>query len=641
MPLGLYKTAQTQQHIRSEIFHSLCHLEMATHESRDYDYTKLAHTDSIRLVELLPGDVGSPLACNIVDARKNNEPKYEALSYAWGEPTMSHTVRELASQATLHITSNLSQALHAIRYENTPRVIWIDAICINQSDLREKGHQVALMGQIYRDAQRVVVFLGCLKITLNRLQVLVNELVQITQEWFYHSREGDGMMPKKVRRILRRISILRIFDQPWYNRVWVVQEYILARDIQWNVTEGELSAGLMKDAVESLQSIIHEDWIWSEGDLENLRVAGRRIHQLFSWRHKRLSGGQTGQDIQISSLASCLFQISAGRECNDPRDKLYALLAIVENHLLIKPDYTLSVSAVFADFAIRSLLKGDLTLLHASGLNPEIENGSSPLVPWTTNWDYVTNPLDIPQLRFSAAIMFPVKVNTFAANMVSIRGVRVDAVRLSVVANQMSSSSYPHYWGFVRQFLSNLIQPKIDLSMVEDQRRSSYYTPGYLNFANWFMFNRNQPNMGPISPYTNQDLRTTFWLLTTLETETSHSLKPAAANRARYPPTRPMQERWQKDCSIFMTEQGYLGYGPFWKKPNDQVVIFDGAVNPVLLRKAATKDGMDHWHLVGECYLLGWMHGDYFGHTVVDELPREGDNEHDKRYLVKEWFVLC
>ena len=215
MPLGLYKTAQTQQHIRSEIFHSLCHLEMATHESRDYDYTKLAHTDSIRLVELLPGDVGSPLACNIVDARKNNEPKYEALSYAWGEPTMSHTVRELASQATLHITSNLSQALHAIRYENTPRVIWIDAICINQSDLREKGHQVALMGQIYRDAQRVVVFLGCLKITLNRLQVLVNELVQITQEWFYHSREGDGMMPKKVRRILRRISILRIFDQPW------------------------------------------------------------------------------------------------------------------------------------------------------------------------------------------------------------------------------------------------------------------------------------------------------------------------------------------------------------------------------------------------------------------------------------------
>jgi hypothetical protein len=193
---------------------------MATHESRDYDYTKLAHTDSIRLVELLPGSVGSPLACNIVDARKNNEPKYEALSYAWGEPTMSHTVRELASQATLHITSNLSQALRAIRYENRPRVLWIDAICINQSDLREKGHQVALMGQIYRDAQRVVVWLG-LKIAPDRFQVLVDELVQIAREWSpyflalsSHPGAGDIML-KKMRRTLRRISILRVFDQPW------------------------------------------------------------------------------------------------------------------------------------------------------------------------------------------------------------------------------------------------------------------------------------------------------------------------------------------------------------------------------------------------------------------------------------------
>ena len=101
-------------------------------------------------------------------------------------------------------------------------------------------------------------------------------------------------------------------------------------------------------------------------------------------------------------------------------------------------------------------------------------------------------------------------------------------------------------------------------------------------------------------------------------------------------------ERWQKDCSVFMTEQGYLGLGPYWKQPGDQVAIFDGAPNPVLLRKVATKDGIDHWHLVGECYLLGWMHGDYFSHTVVDELPpNAGDDETDKEYLVKEWFVLC
>ncbi|KAH3956880.1 hypothetical protein HBH64_240440 [Parastagonospora nodorum] len=622
MPMGPYKTAQTQQHIRSEIFHSLCHLEMATHESRDYDYTKLAHTDSIRLVELLPGDVGSPLACNIVDARKNNEPKYEALSYAWGEPTMSHTVRELASQATLHITSNLSQALHAIRYENTPRVIWIDAICINQSDLREKGHQVALMGQIYRDAQRVVVWLG-LKIATDRLQVLVDELVQIAREWSpyflalsSHPHAGDIML-KKMRRTLRRISILRVFDQPWYNRVWVVQEYVLARDIQWVTAEGNLPSGLMEDAVENLQSITHEELIWSARDLKNLRVAGRRMYQLFSRRHKRLSGGQTGQDVQISSLTSCFFQISVGRQCKNPRDKLYALLAVAEEDLDIIPDYSLSPSVIFLDFAIRSLLKGDLNLLHASGLNPEIEDGSSPLVPWTTNWDYMTNPLDILELRFSAASIFPVKASAFARDMVSIAGVRVDSLSHSTAKDQVN-----YYWDFARWFVAKQNLPGTGL----DVNSWGYDILGAIR---------------PISPYNNQPLRVSFELLTTLETQK----RPTPAYNPATLTDNHMwfaTERWQKDCTIFITEQGYLGLGPSWKLPNDQVVIFDGAANPVLLRKAANKDGVDHWHLVGECYLLGWMHGDYFGHTVVDELPSDAsDSEHDKKYLVKESFVLC
>ena len=197
---------------------------MATDEINAYDYEKLAHRDSIRLLELLPGPTGSPLKCNIIDARKNDLPMYEALSYAWGEPTMSHTVHELASQATLHITANLSQALHAIRYEHTPRVLWVDAICINQSDLREKGHQVALMGQIYRDAQRVVVWLG-LKIAPDRLQVLVDEFVQIAKEWSAGALtsisrpsdvdEDDLKKLDKLRRTLRRISILCVFNQPW------------------------------------------------------------------------------------------------------------------------------------------------------------------------------------------------------------------------------------------------------------------------------------------------------------------------------------------------------------------------------------------------------------------------------------------
>lgn len=95
---------------------------------------------------------------------------------------MSITIYEVASHAILHITSNLLQALHTIRYEQTSRVLWMDAICINQSDTTEKGHQVALMGRIYRDTQRVVVCLGCQEFPPHRLQDLLIELVQIIKE---------------------------------------------------------------------------------------------------------------------------------------------------------------------------------------------------------------------------------------------------------------------------------------------------------------------------------------------------------------------------------------------------------------------------------------------------------------------------
>jgi hypothetical protein len=82
-------------------------------------------------------------------------------------------------------------------------------------------------------------------------------------------------------------------------------------------------------------------------------------------------------------------------------------------------------------------------------------------------------------------------------------------------------------------------------------------------------------------------------------------------------------------------------------QPDDQVVIFDGGVTPIILRKLPSEDGgaSKKWQLVGDCLLLGWMDGDYFGHTVVDELPAKTDGEEQgstdgAKYLVRDWFVL-
>jgi hypothetical protein len=100
--------------------------------------------------------------------------------------------------------------------------------------------------------------------------------------------------------------------------------------------------------------------------------------------------------------------------------------------------------------------------------------------------------------------------------------------------------------------------------------------------------------------------------------------------------------------NFFETEQGYFGLGPCWLDRDDLVFLFDGGTTPFILRNVEAGDGEpgDTWQLVGDCFPLGWMHGDYFGHTVVDEMPRETENDvkgsgdEHKEYLVKEFFTL-
>jgi hypothetical protein len=122
-------------------------LALMANANKPYAYKHLENSDSIRLIELLPGVQGSWLTCNIIEAQRADSSEYEALSYAWGEPILSHKIEEVSTSMNLNITVNLHDALQAIRHEDASRVLWIDAICINQSDLDEKGHQWLLWGR--------------------------------------------------------------------------------------------------------------------------------------------------------------------------------------------------------------------------------------------------------------------------------------------------------------------------------------------------------------------------------------------------------------------------------------------------------------------------------------------------------------
>jgi hypothetical protein len=115
--------------------------------------------DTIRLVVLQPSNSeDAEIDCEIRRVKLSENPQYEALSYAWGTHDTDVVISANGRIAT--IWENLSFCLRRLRSSDTPRTLYIDALCINQTDLNEKNHQVKLMGQIFRTAQRVLVWLG-------------------------------------------------------------------------------------------------------------------------------------------------------------------------------------------------------------------------------------------------------------------------------------------------------------------------------------------------------------------------------------------------------------------------------------------------------------------------------------------------
>ena len=126
----------------------------------------------IRILILEPGSTNSPICCRLITANlKDSRLKYKALSYEWGSPDNPQKIT--LNGKDFSVQQNLWSALCYLRNkqrswfsrlwdpwnETNIERLWIDAICINQNDLLERGHQVSMMGSIYQKAE-VICWLG-------------------------------------------------------------------------------------------------------------------------------------------------------------------------------------------------------------------------------------------------------------------------------------------------------------------------------------------------------------------------------------------------------------------------------------------------------------------------------------------------
>ena len=186
-----------------------------------HDYSPLSKHGNIRLVRLIPHkDEKAPIQCQLLEyplqeLSQQATHLYEALSYVWGsekdkQPIFIQPADDKGDNSSagnircLHVTTNLHAALLHIRDRFFDRLLWIDAICINQKDNEEKGRQVQSMAKIYAAASRVIVWLGeAASDTDGALEMLCQTAAK-------------GCIDPPARQ-----SVIALLKRPWFQRIWV------------------------------------------------------------------------------------------------------------------------------------------------------------------------------------------------------------------------------------------------------------------------------------------------------------------------------------------------------------------------------------------------------------------------------------
>ncbi|PVH94357.1 HET-domain-containing protein, partial [Periconia macrospinosa] len=189
-------------------------------------YQPLAHRGEIRLLRMKPGTNEEPIEIHLKTAKLDSKTQYTALSYVWGDSSPPFLVK--CDGHNFPVTHNLWEILSRFHQDRFEGLLWIDAICINQQDNKEKGVQVSMMREIYKQASKVIFWLGKQErydefaVDLMTLFKKRHEPFSELQPWRDKPLHELGL-PSEHPGWLGWASLL---CRPWFSRVWIVQEFL-------------------------------------------------------------------------------------------------------------------------------------------------------------------------------------------------------------------------------------------------------------------------------------------------------------------------------------------------------------------------------------------------------------------------------
>ncbi|KAH7014589.1 heterokaryon incompatibility protein-domain-containing protein [Microdochium trichocladiopsis] len=570
----------------------------------------------IRILRIAPEDEssGSTLRASLHTGDLVSQARigYDALSYCWGSDQYNKEIiidriddREVSVK--LRIGDDLFSALRSMRLSLHQRSLWVDQICINQSDLAERASQVMLMSQIYASATNVIVWLGDLDTdteedmsVLRQIAVMydTNESTNLSGEHrLRHCRYLHGVISNGE---TISMSNDRIFKRPWFTRVWVLQEVwnspINATDIEKN------RRILVHCGSERLSwaTILQSQYClrYDHGVASNM--ISRIWHDIFEIQRNYPYHSLPAPRMDILTVLVSALDMQA----TDPRDKIFALLIFgdetrdVQNlPVLIRPDYTKSVEQVYADFTqwwighhkslrILSAIHTQHRRTWLDISNTSASHGATAQVPQChASWSFwhagrpqwIQGVLGSHQkLSYDASGGRIVEVGPVTASsplqMLSLRGMRIGSILATRPWHDGLSSGM---WdAFCHIFDAN-------------GEASTWKGPKLRDYS---FHNRLIPDVrGHVACHqsaldmhgSNDGLRRGEWF-------------PCYGK------------------PVFDMGRGLVGLCPYMAQVGDIVVVLYGGSVPYILTESPTA-GI--FHLVGECYVDGVMHGEAFYHS--------------------------
>lgn len=325
---------------------------MAT-TKENFEYPSLdPSTSQIRLICLEPQSGSNIISCSLKLADlDDNKCQFDALSYEWGDAAPIPRLIKLNDQ-DFPVRANLWWALWHLRTQTT-RIIWIDALCINQQDGKEKNHQDQQMGRIYKSAQVVIAWIGLEnrghEIKPFQLQ-RSKKMVKVASRFLSALDNGINEEIAKfdlLRQLHKRLphalqALSELFTRSYWRRLWIIQELVLASHITIQCGDTELSWQGFAVLNSTLLLI---------PDTEDVYKSYKKAYELFKdssahriYEQKRVRKGV----VDAGDILIDVFRRFIKAECVDLRDKAFGVLSLSRKccQLAMPPEYSLSASDV-------------------------------------------------------------------------------------------------------------------------------------------------------------------------------------------------------------------------------------------------------------------------------------------------------